>query len=136
MPLCTILTKCPAPLPPQCRYPCSAVPPTFSRPRVRATSPPPPAIRPKIGSRYPRPPTLPPPRSPRHIPPPRSNSPEDRIQILHRPIRPPNHHAVPPLQPPHPPAGPHIQILNSFFLKLLRAADIVDVIRIPAIDQN
>ena len=36
MPLCTILTKCPAPEGPQCRYPSSAVPFALSRPGVGA----------------------------------------------------------------------------------------------------
>src|SRR6266851_1198913 len=76
------------------------------------------------------------PRSTRDISNPRSDSLEDGIKILHRRIRPTNHHAVTPLQPPHPSAGPHINIMNSFFSKLLRAANIVDVIRISAIDQD
>ena len=51
MPLCTILTKWPAPLGPQWRYPCSAVPPICSRPAVRGTAPMPGASAAKIGSR-------------------------------------------------------------------------------------
>ena len=51
MPLCTILTKWPAPLGPQCSQPCSAVPPALSRPGVRAMSPRPGARVVKIGSR-------------------------------------------------------------------------------------
>ena len=49
-PVVTILTKCPAPFVPQWRYPRSAVPPTVSRPGVRAIVPAPGASVAKIGS--------------------------------------------------------------------------------------
>ena len=49
MPLCTILTKCPAPDGPQCMYPWDAVEPG-SRPGVSSTEPSPGAIVLKIGS--------------------------------------------------------------------------------------
>ena len=50
MPLCTILTKWPAPDGPQCRYPCSAVP-VRVRPGVGSALPDPGAMVMKIGSR-------------------------------------------------------------------------------------
>ena len=49
MPLWTILTKCPAPLGPQCRYPSGAVP-VRVRPGVGSAVPEPGAIDLKIGS--------------------------------------------------------------------------------------
>ena len=51
MPLCTILTKCPAPAGPQCRYPCSAEPRATGRDGVRGIAPEPGASAAKIGSR-------------------------------------------------------------------------------------
>ena len=49
MPLCTILTKCPAPFGPQCRYPCSAVP-CLVRPGVGSSQLSPGAMVMNIGS--------------------------------------------------------------------------------------
>ena len=74
MPLWTIFTKWPAPLGPQWRYPCSAVPPIASRPGVRAMWPIPGASRAKMGSRCFTTPVSPPiirqyPRSRPQIPP-------------------------------------------------------------------
>ena len=50
IPLCTIFTKCPAPLGPQWRYPCSAGPGVPSRPSVRGAAPTPGASAAKTGS--------------------------------------------------------------------------------------
>ncbi len=107
IPLWTILTKWPAPLGPQCRYPCSAVPPTFSRPGVRGTSPLPGA---SVG--------------------------EDRVETRHHFLLAADHHAVAPLQAPDTAARPHVDVVDALRRELLGAPYVVHVVRIAAVDED
>ena len=107
MPLWTIFTKWPAPLGPQWRYPCSAVPPSASRPGVRAMWP--------------------------H---PRGEPREDRIEMLHDSGLAPDHQAVSALPPPDPPAGAHVHVVDLLRGELPGAADVVHVVGVPAIDED
>ncbi len=107
MPLCTILTKWPAPLGPQCRYPSSAVPPILSRPRSAG-----------------------------NIADARSDGFENRFQVLDHGGGAADHQAVASFQTPDTAAGANVDILNSLRRELFTATDVVDVVGIAAIDQN
>ena len=107
IPLWTILTKWPPPLSPQCRYPCSAVPPVFSRPGVRGMSPTPGAMR------------L-----------------EDGIEMLDGAFGAADHHAVAALESPDAAAGAYIHVMNSFGSEFFGAADVVDVVGVAAVDED
>src|SRR5262249_21776813 len=49
---------------------------------------------------------------------------------------PADHHAVAAFQPPHPTARSDIDVVNLLSSELLSTADIVDIVRVAAIDQN
>ena len=61
---------------------------------------------------------------------------EDRVQALHGRLFAADHHAIAALQAPHAAAGADIYIMNSLGREFLAAADIVNVIRISAIDND
>ena len=47
-----------------------------------------------------------------------------------------DHHAVTTLQAPNAAAGAHVHVVNLLRCELLGARDVVNVIRIPAVDEN
>ena len=47
-----------------------------------------------------------------------------------------NHHAVTTLQPPNTAARPHVYIMDTVWREFFGAPDIVNVVRIAAVDQN
>ncbi len=61
---------------------------------------------------------------------------EDRIQVLDSSGGAADHQTVAPFQTPDTAAGAHVDILNALGRELLTAADVIDVIRIAAVDQN
>ena len=107
IPLCTILTKCPAPLGPQCRYPCFG------------------------GAAY-----FVPSRGARDVADAGGEGFEDRIQVLDGCRRTANHQAIASLQAPDTAAGAYVHVLDSFRRKRSGATDVIDVIRIAAVDEN
>src|SRR6266536_2364321 len=67
---------------------------------------------------------------------PGSEAGEDRVEVLHDVGFAADHHAVAALEPPHAATRPHVHVVNTLRPQLLRAADIVDVVRIAAVDQD
>ena len=61
---------------------------------------------------------------------------EDGIQMPHGRIRAADHHTVAALQAPHAPARAHIAIVDLPGRQLLRAPDVVDVIRVAAVNDR
>ena len=61
---------------------------------------------------------------------------KNRIETLNHRLFAADHHAVAALQPPHPAAGPDIDIVDPPRHQLLGAPDIVDVVGIAAVDQD
>ncbi len=61
---------------------------------------------------------------------------EDRIQALHRVSRPTDHLAVTALQTPHAAAGADVAVVNPLPRQFLGVADIVDVVRVPSVDDG
>src|SRR3984957_10523688 len=61
---------------------------------------------------------------------------EDRVQVLDSIGGPADHETVAPLQTPDAATGAHVHILDSLRGELSTAANVIDVIRIAAIDQN
>jgi hypothetical protein len=107
MPLWTIFTKWPAPEGPQCRYPCSAVPPSLSRPGVRGM------VARAGGERL-----------------------EDRVEALHDLGLAADHQAVAALEPPDAAARAHVDVVDVLRLEPLRARDVVVVVRVAAVDDG
>ncbi len=66
----------------------------------------------------------------------RRNGLEDRVKMLHSGIRPTDHQAVAALQPPNSAAGTDVHVIDSLREQLLRPADVVNVVRVAAVDQN
>jgi hypothetical protein len=62
--------------------------------------------------------------------------PKDRIEVPDNVGFAADHHAIAPFQSPDPAAGPHIHVVNSFGPKLRSSPDVVDVIGVPAVDEN
>src|SRR4029450_11060430 len=117
IPLCTILTKWPAPLGPQCRYPRSAGPAMLSRPGG--------------GARVPRAP-----RGAGDGAAAGSQLREDRIEVLdHRRLA-ADHQAVPPLPSPDAAAGSDVHVVDALLGELPGAPDVVDVIGIAAAEED
>ena len=107
IPLCTIFTKWPAPLPPQWRYPCS----------------------PAVGS------PAPPPAARRGVDPRRQRR-EDRLQPGERLLVAADHQAEPALQPEDPTARPDVEVVDPARLELARAPDVVGVVGVAAVDDR
>src|SRR5262249_3513421 len=61
---------------------------------------------------------------------------EYRIEVPHCRRRSSNHHAITALQPPHAATGSDIDIMDSLRRDRLRPADVVNVIRVAAVDEN
>ena len=61
---------------------------------------------------------------------------EDRIEVLHRVGLAADHHAVAALEAPDAAAGADIDIVDALGRQLLRAADVVDVVGVAAVDQD
>ena len=61
---------------------------------------------------------------------------EDRIETLHDIGLAANHHAIAALEPPHPAAGADVDKMKVPGFQFLRPANIVNVIRVAAIDQD
>src|SRR5262249_57032726 len=59
---------------------------------------------------------------------------EDRIEVAHSDLRSADHHAVAALQAPDAAAGSDVHIVDSFGRELVRAADVVHVVRVAAVD--
>ena len=76
------------------------------------------------------------PRGGRHIAPPGSQRRKDRVEMPDGRLFAADHHAVTPLQPPDPAAGPDIDVMDPSRRQLPGAPDIVDVIGIAAVDQD
>ena len=107
MPLCTILTKWPAPLGPQCKIALlGGAVDLFAPGRARNVAH---ARRQRL---------------------------EDRIETLDRLVRAADHHAVAALQTPHAAAGAHIHVVDSLRREFLGAADIVDIVGVAAVDED
>ena len=75
-------------------------------------------------------------RRARDIPAPWRERGKDRVEMLHDACLAADHHAVAAFQPPHPAAGPDIDIVDPSRHQLLGAPDVVDVIGIAAVDQD
>ncbi len=75
-------------------------------------------------------------RGGRYIAPAGSKRRKDRVEMLDDRLFAADHHAVTPLQPPDPAAGPDIDVMDPSRRQLLGAPDIVDVIGIAAVDQD
>ena len=108
MPLCTILTKWPAPFGPAMQI----------------------ALLGGAGAQ------LLAARGRRNVAPAGSQRRKDRIEALDDRLLAADHHAIAALQPPHPAAGPDIDIVDPPRRQLLGAPDIVDVVGIAAVDQD
>src|SRR5882762_2837121 len=76
------------------------------------------------------------PRSTRRVAAARSQRFKNGIKMADSIIFAANHLAVAALQSPHAAAGADINIVNAFCRKLLGAANVVDVIRVPAVDDD
>ena len=61
---------------------------------------------------------------------------ENRIETLHRSGWSADHHAVAAFQPPHAAAGADVDVVDFFRREVLAAPDVVDVIRIAAVDDR
>ena len=61
---------------------------------------------------------------------------EDRVEMLHHVRLAADHHAVAALQPPHAAAGADIDVVDALGRQFLGAPDVVDVIRIAAVDED
>ena len=61
---------------------------------------------------------------------------EDRVKMSDYLRFPADHHAVAALQSPHPSAGAYVNIVDVFRGQLLCASNVVDVIRVAAVDQD
>jgi hypothetical protein len=61
---------------------------------------------------------------------------EDRIEVLHRRGGAADHQAVAALEAPDAAAGPDVHVLDALGRQLLGAADVIDVVRIAAVDQD
>src|SRR4029077_13702512 len=61
---------------------------------------------------------------------------ENRVHVRHRIFFPTNHHAVAPIKTPYATAGPNIYIMNFLPCKLLGATNVVDVVRVAAVNEN
>ena len=72
----------------------------------------------------------------RHITDARRDRLEYRVKVLHHIILAADHHAVTALQTPNAAAGSHIDIVNSLLGEILGAPNIVDVVRVAAVDQD
>src|SRR5271165_2071996 len=61
---------------------------------------------------------------------------KDWIETAYHGLFAADHHAVAALQPPYPAARPDIDIVNPPRHQLLSAPNVVDVVRIPAVDED
>src|SRR5262245_15267216 len=61
---------------------------------------------------------------------------ENRIEVLHHLVFAADHLAVAALEPPYAATGADIDIMNAFWLELLGATDVVDVIGVAAVDED
>src|ERR1700730_2133529 len=61
---------------------------------------------------------------------------EDRIQMFYDRNFAANHHAIPALQPPDTAARSYVDVVNFLLPEFLGAPDIIDVVRIPAINED
>ena len=61
---------------------------------------------------------------------------EERIEMLDDGRFTANHHAVAALEAPDAAARPHVHVVDALRGELLRAPDVVDVVRIAAVDQD
>src|SRR5215471_606631 len=75
-------------------------------------------------------------RSPRHISRARREGPENRIETLHHSRLSADHLAIAAFESPDASACANVAVVNPFRGKLLRAANVVDVIRISTIDNH
>ena len=107
MPLWTILTKWPAPVGPQCRYPCSAGPGSPCLPGVRAR---------RIDTR-------------------RDGS-ENRIQVFHDVFLAADHQTEAALLAEHAAAGAAIDVMDAPGVERFRPEDIVAVVAVAAVDDD
>src|SRR5580700_3660273 len=61
---------------------------------------------------------------------------KDRIEVLHRRVRATDHHAVAAIQSPDSSTGTNIDVVNPFRGQFLGPTDIVDVVRVSAVNQD
>jgi len=61
---------------------------------------------------------------------------ENRVESSDRLVRAADHHAVAALQAPHSTAGPHVDVLDLFRCEIPRAADIVHIVGVAAVDED
>ena len=67
---------------------------------------------------------------------PRGQRAKDRVESLDNSFGTTNHHAVTTFQTPHATAGAHIHVIDSLFRHPLEAMNVVDVVGIPAINND
>src|SRR5258708_3729137 len=61
---------------------------------------------------------------------------EDAVEMLHCARLAANHHAVASLQTPHTAAGAYVHVVNPFRRQFLRAANIIHIVGVAAINQD
>ena len=66
----------------------------------------------------------------------RSQALKYRIEMFHGLFRTADHQAVAPIEPPGSPARSNIQIVNAFGEKRLGTADVIDIVRVPSVDED
>jgi hypothetical protein len=59
---------------------------------------------------------------------------EDRIEAFDRSVRPADHHAIAAFEPPHAAGRADVDIVDALRAEFLRVADVVDIVRVPAVD--
>ena len=75
-------------------------------------------------------------RRQRDVPPARGEPLEDRVEMLHDVRLAADHHAVAPLEAPDAAARPDVHVVNALCREFLRAADVVDVVGVAAVDDD